>query len=437
MKVSNRILKGSMTMAAAVTVVCFVLPVRAGGLYVGEFGQPNQGASRAGANALAEDASTAAQNPAGVMFLDGKKTMATGLVIRSKTEFDQQERFPGTPTAVANNAGNGPAGDGGDAGGTSVGGAFFHAHPVNEKWGWGVAFASLSGAVIDYDDGADFAGRYWASEVDLLTVGLMPSISYKFTDSFAASLHTSLSYGQLDMDVYAPGPAQPPGLGGADIGEIKIQNGDDTVLSYGASAMWQATGSLRLGILYNSEIEYDFDSDLNLSDLPPATTVGASIQMTYPQTIRASATQDLNDELTLLASVAWEQWSEFKDIPITTGLGTMALPRNWDDTYFFSVGLRWKPDNRWTYYTGIGYDTDPTKASNRTADMPLDEQIRLSGGVTYERDNGHKIGGVLTLADYGDGKIDNGGNRANGDEWTVKGEYDTNWLAFLGLNYGW
>ena len=43
---------------------------QAGGLYVGEFGQPNQGASRAGAHALAEDASTAAQNPAGIMFLD-------------------------------------------------------------------------------------------------------------------------------------------------------------------------------------------------------------------------------------------------------------------------------------------------------------------------------------------------------------------------------
>jgi long-subunit fatty acid transport protein len=102
-----------------------------------------------------------------------------------------------------------------------------------------------------------------------------------------------------------------------------------------------------------------------------------------------------------------------------------------------SLGLRWKPNNRYTYYTGIAFDTDPTNASDRTADMPMDEQIRLSGGVTYERDNGHKIGGVLTYADYGNAKIDNGGNRLNGDEWTVKGDYSTNYLVFLGLNYGW
>jgi long-chain fatty acid transport protein len=437
MTFTDRFLRRGLVLTVITSITCFSLPAQAGGLYIGEFGQPNQGASRAGANAIAEDASTALQNPAGIMFLDGPKGMATGMIINSKTEFDQSETFPGTPTAVANGDGSGPASDGGNAGGTSAGGAFFYANPVNDKWGWGLALGSLSAAIIDYDNGSDFAGRYWASEVDLLTVAATGSISYKFTDTFAAALHSSLSYGRLDLDVYAPGPTQPPGPGSADLGEIKIEDGDDTVISYGASAMWQATDSLRLGAIYNSEIEYDFNSDLNLDDLPPATTVGANVQLLYPQTLRFSAAQDLNDELTLLASVAWEDWSDFKAIPITTDQGTTALPRNWDDTYFFAVGLRWQQSARWTYYTGIAYDTDPTNASNRTADMPMDKQIRLSGGVTYKRDNGHKIGGVLTIADYGDADIDNGGTRAGGADWTVKGDYDTNRLIFLGLNYGW
>jgi len=413
--------------------------VHAGGLYIGEFGQPNQGASRAGANALAEDASTALQNPAGVMFLDEPTSMATALVIYSETEFDQSETFPSTPTAVANNAGTGRASNGGDGGSTSVGAAFFHANPVNEKWGWGLSFGSISGAIIDYDDGKDFAGRYWASEVSLFTVGLTGSISYKFTDDFAASVHSSVSYGKLDLDVYVPGfgPA-PPGQVPPDIGLAQVKNGDDTVVSFGASAMWQVTEKLRLGAVYNSEIEYDFDSDLKI---PNNATVNANVELTYPQTVRTSAVYDLNKSLSLLAAFSWEDWSAFKEIPVTTGLGGpgAALPRNWDDTYFFSVGLRWKPNNRYTWYTGIGYDTDPTDKDDRTADMPIDRQIRLSGGVTYERDNGHKIGGVLTYADYGDGEIDNGGfrNPAGAQPWTVKGEYDTNRLIFLGLNYGW
>jgi long-chain fatty acid transport protein len=426
------------TSATAIGIICINLPAQAGGLYVGEFGQPNQGASRAGANAIAEDASTAFQNPAGVMFLDESKTMATGIIIHSKAKFNQSETYPTTATAVANGAGTGSASDGGDGGSTAVGGAFFHARPVNDKWGWTFAFNSVSGAALDYDNGSDFAGRYWASKVDLLTAGATPAISYKLSDSFSVSIQTTLTYGQLDMDVYAPGPNQPPAPGSADLGEIKIEDGDDTDISFGASAMWQATKSLRLGMLYSSETTLNFDSDIDLSDLPvPPSTMAADVEVTWPQTLRVSAAQDLNDEVTLLASIAWEDWSAFDSIPITTDAGTNALPRNWDDTYHFAVGLRWQQSARWTYYTGIAYDTDPTKASDRTADMPIDDQIRISGGVTYERDNGHKIGGVLTIADYGDADIDNGGTRADTSDWTVKGDYDTNRLIFLGLNYGW
>jgi long-chain fatty acid transport protein len=277
MKHTNKNLWRSWSIAVVASIICISPPAHAGGLYVGEFGHPNQGASRAGANAIAEDASTALTNPSGVMFLDGPKSMATGLIINSETDFDQSQTFPGTNSAVANGAGTGPAGDGGEAGGTSVGGAYFYAHPVNEKWGWGVTFGSLSGAVIDYESGANFAGRYWASEVNLLTVNLTGSISYKFNDVFSASVHSAVSYGELDMDLYAPGPFP----GSPDIGKVEIQDGDDTAFSFGASALWQVTDSLRLGAIYNSEIEYDFDSDLDLSDLPPATTVGANVEVTW------------------------------------------------------------------------------------------------------------------------------------------------------------
>ena len=70
--------------------------------------------------------------------------------------------------------------------------------------------------------------------------------------------------------------------------------------------------------------------------------------------------------------------------------------------------------------------------------MPIDEQWRYSFGTTYERDNGHKVGLVLTYADYGSAKIDNGGTRPVSEApWTVTGDYSSNRILFLGLNYGW
>ena len=45
-------------------------PSHAGGLYLSSFGDPSTGTASAGANAIAEDASTAHTNPAGMTRLD-------------------------------------------------------------------------------------------------------------------------------------------------------------------------------------------------------------------------------------------------------------------------------------------------------------------------------------------------------------------------------
>jgi long-chain fatty acid transport protein len=432
---SNNILKRYLPVAI-LTMTVLTSQAFAGGLYIGEFGQPNMGASRAGANAIAEDASTAWQNPAGIMFLDGKKSMATGLFVNSKLEFDQDSSLSSLPPSVANANGSRPASDGGDAGGSAVGAGFFHANPVNEKWGWGVSLASISAAVIDYEDSQDFTGRYWATEVDLLTVSLLPTLAYRVNEDLSVGFGLPITFGQLDMDVAIPGLAS-----GAPQGLAKINDGEDVVVGVTFSALWQANDSLRLGLIYVGETEYKFDSDLDLT-LPPGVSndsISADVKFTFPQTIRASMTQDISDEVTLLASIAWEDWSQFDEITISTPAVGGALPRDWHDTWHCALGLRWKADRQWTYYTGIAYDTDPTKASKRTADMPIDEQWRLSGGATYEMENGHKVGAALTYADYGKAKISNGGDYPGpGDNsWTVDGDYETNRIIFLGLNYGW
>jgi long-chain fatty acid transport protein len=415
-------------------------PAHAGGLYISEFGQPNQGASNAGAGALAEDASTAFQNPAGIMFLDESKWMVSGLVIDSSIKFKQDAATGAVPPSVPDGNGIRPGSNGGDAGSTAVGGGLFYARPVNDKWGWGLSVTSISGAVLEYEQPQDFAGRYWATEVDLLTINVAPAFSYKVTDDLSLGLSIPVMFASLDMDVAIPGAACIPGPLQCPEGLARIKDGDDISATISVSTLWQATSRLRLGALYMGKQDLKFDSDLEIT-LPTGVTqdaVASDVEFTYPQMIRTWAAQEVNDKLTLMASLAWEDWSSFDNITISTPIGDGALPRNWDDTWHFALGLRWRTEGPWTFYTGVGYDTDPTQASDRTADMPIDEQWRLSGGTTYQFVGGSKLGVSVTYADYGDAKIDNGGTRPiSGLPWNVNGKYDTNRILFVGVNYGW
>ncbi|MGI9308834.1 MAG: OmpP1/FadL family transporter [Gammaproteobacteria bacterium] len=394
----------------------------AGGLYISEFGQPSQGASGAGGGALAEDASAAFQNPASVMGLDESQWMVTAIGITGSAKFDTND---------SNTTGMGAPGtgytNGGDAFESAIGAALFYANPFSEKFGFGLSFNSISGAGLDYDD--NFVGRYWAEEVTLLTINLTPSFSYRVNDQWSVAVGVSAMYGTLEMDVAIPGPAP-----GGDLALAQIEDGDDVSATISLSTFFELDDRTRFGLAYLGENELSFDSDLTLTPPLPAGTIGADIEMVWPQTLRLHGARELGNNLTMLATIAWEDWSTFDSVPISTANGGNALPRNWGDTYKFSLGMKWDTLGSGAYYAGVAFDTDPTDANNRTADMPIDEQWRFSVGGTWDTSERMQLGAVLTYADNGDAKIQNGGTRPGPVDWFVDGEYSSNNAIFLGLN---
>jgi long-chain fatty acid transport protein len=407
-------------MRAFIVLAMFGTSSFAGGLYISEYGHPVQGASNAGAGAIAQDASTAFTNPAGIMSLEQSEWMVAGIGIYAKAEFEQQ-----AGTTVAGN-------DGGDAGGFAPGASLFYANPFNENFGIGFAFNALSGAAIEYDDG--FVGRYWAEEVELLVVSAMPSLAWRVNDQWSVSFSVPVAFGALDMDVAIPPLIDP--MNNRPDGQARIKDGKDYVFSIAGGVLWQLNDRSRLGLTYAGELDFKFDSDLEIA-LPPdgGTTlpeIAADISLPLVQTLRLSGASDVGDKLTLLATVAWEDWSSFDSVLIRTDMGGGELTRDWDDTWHLALGMRWRTSGPWTFHTGVAFDTDPTDATKRTADMPIDRQIRLSGGAGYTFAGGSTLGGVLTFADYGDADIDNGGAWGQ-----VVGDYESNQILFMGINYAW
>jgi long-chain fatty acid transport protein len=410
-------------------------PVVAGGLYISEFGAPTQGASGAGAGALGQDASTAFHNPAGIMNLASNENhwMVSAIYVDPSMKFRNENST--VPTGSTGN------GDGGDAGVSAVGGGFWWARPINDKFGFGFALTSISAAAMDYeDDGGNpnannFTGRYWSTEVDLLTINLMPSVAWRINDQWSVGFAVPIQIGTLDLDIAVPTLNNPLNLPATDA-HARISDGNDVSATVALSVFWEATDRLRFGAAYQGENELKFNSDLNVNgpggnplDLP---IDSADVSIPFVQTVRLWGSSDISDQLTLLASVAWEDWSSFDHLLVSTDAGTGALVRDWKDTWKFAFGLRWQTTGAWTHYTGIAYDTSPTSASKRTADMPMDEQWRISAGTNYAFNNGMKLGGVITYADYGDAEINNGG-----DWGTVVGKYSTNSILFLGANVSW
>ena len=216
--------------------------------------------------------------------------------------------------------------------------------------------------------------------------------------------------------------AAPPPNGSASVNI----DADDFAVAATAGVLFELSPRTRFGLLYISETDLDLSGDVSIS--PISQQAGIDLGLPLAQTVRGSVYHEINDRVALLASVAWEDWSTLENQFISTESGSNVLPRNWEDTWHFAVGVQYRPDDRWMLQTGFAYDTSPVDDEDRTADLPVDRQIRFAAGAEYVLSPTMTVGGSFNYTNLGDAEID----RPN-----LKGDYETNSFFVLSFYSKW
>lgn len=377
----------------------------AGGLWLNEYGSPAMGRARAGAEAGVDDASTVLHNPATMTRLNKEQWMLTGTLIDSKAEFElERSGF------IAGND------EGDDAGGLSPGASAFYVKPIDEHWNWGLSFGGAAGAVLDYRD--SWAGRYQARSVELVALALAPAVSYRVNDWLSVGGAIQLMYTELEIVTAVPVPGNPDA-------EVEI-NGDDLETSFSLGAAITLSDSTRLGLLYQYEFtpKYGGDAELSASGI----SVGVDTELTLATFFRVAVTHQLTDKLGLHGTIGWEDWSQLDNINISTDSGGVSIAAGWEDTYHYAAGLDYLLDNEWRLSAGIAYDTNPVSQQDRTAQLPIDRQVRYALGAQYQYGQKFTWGSQIVYADLGDAEI---------DATLFAGDYKTNRVVFLSINANW
>ncbi len=391
-------LLGVPVLASGLALLCGANTSQAGGLYLQELLDSYQGAANAGSQALGTDPSSVFHNPAALSRLKGRNLSIGSGVLLGDIGFS-----PSATTPI-------PGGDGGEqSAATPLLGAFY-SHQVNERLTFGAGFFSVSGAASDPDD--TWAGRFQVQEIELLTLTAVASVSYRFSDAWSVGASAGLTYGDLDFRLAVPSP-----LGGE--GGIRLQ-GDDIQPVAIVGVHYEPNDRFRFGVTAFSGFDMDFSGSLETARVPLSFATDTSLS--FAPTVRAGLAYKTSDKGTLLASVGWEQWSVADNLFVSSALGMVAIPRNWEDTYHVSLGYRHQVNPDLMVQAGIAYDSSPVSATDRTADAPIDRQIRLSVGAEYRIRDNLVLGGALTFVDLGDGKITSP---------TLVGKYDDNELLFL------
>jgi long-chain fatty acid transport protein len=396
----------------------------AGGVWLYEAASPEMGTASAGRNVIADSASTASFNPAGMTRLEQNELMVGIQPMYIKARFDIDE---------GSGAGGG---NGGNAGGLVPAAAFFYVHELNDDLKLGITTGSYLGLGLDY--GSDWGGRYFVTEAELLTIMTEFNLGYRVNEKLSVGGGVNVVYSTLDQKMaWSNNPVFLPGSR-AD-GEIKLDD-SDTAFGFNLGMMYEFTHETRLGLVYRAEVDIEFEDALSTSGLVglPGQLLGdaeVDLDMTLPQALSLSLFHQLDKQWAIVGSLGWQEWSEFGKTDLILGDGTgQKIDRNFDDTWNVALGAHYQYSDDWKLMAGISYDSSPVSKKDRTIDLPLDRQIRYAFGAQYKYSNTMTISAAYELLDAGSAKVDQSGIPRQG---TLNGEFDENYIHIININASW
>lgn len=371
--------------------------------------------------ARADDAVTAATNPAGLTRL--RRPEWVGEV----QAFITESTFRTTASSV-----DGALTD--DSSGSLVIPAVYYAHPLNDDITLGISFTVPSG--LGSDPGSNTPGRYLLEEWTLGYASLAPAAGYRVNEQLSLGAAINFNYSAYEYKTAV--------FNGVDEADGTMELSDsDFGLGFQLGMLYEFSPTTRAGLAYRSSSTSKFSDTPELSGLTPERedlledgirSRQVSLESKFPQAVLAGLYHEFEDGKSVTLDVAWIDFSEFGMTNLVLGDTSIdTRDGNYDDIWGASAGLDWPLDDKWTLRFGAAYASSGVDTENRTFAFRLDRIIGAGAGAEYRWGDDRVVGFNLTYYDLGDGTVENDIPLVG----TLTGEYSTNYAVGFDFTLRW
>ncbi|MCE8022566.1 OmpP1/FadL family transporter [Billgrantia aerodenitrificans] len=375
------------TWAVAIAAAAFASQANAGGYQINEQSVSGQGYGHAGRSSNVNDATIVFGNPAGMSFLDRAQLTAGGTYLNVNSRIRNAE--------ATRDFGAGPVPIEGTSEGDMVPGTLipfaFYAHPVNEQLAFGFGVYAPFGSKTEYED--SFVGRNLGNYTELRVISAQPTVSYRFNDQW--SIGAGITYNRVDGELrrQVANPFSPNNTD-ADI-DARIE-GDDDAWGYNLGVIFQPVPETTFGLTYRSKVSYTLTGDYRATDpsglvdtfAPERLNRDAQLDLTTPETINFSITQQMSDRLKLMAGASWVRWSRFDEIRVIDPNDADGPPitfeqQDYSNAWAYAVGGEYQLNPQLALRAGVTLDFTPTSDQYRSARIPSDDRRIFSIGAGW------------------------------------------------------
>ncbi len=359
---------------------CLLAPVHgmAGGFQIGEMATRASGMASA-FTAVADDASAAWYNPAGVVFMQGGTLMlGADLIYVPGPSFTSNTSNPSHPAATT----------AADKFVAVPHGYISYALP-DSRLGFSFGLNAPFGLETDWpsDAGNPFRSKSTLSRINMIAVN--PSVAYRLGDHIAVA--AGLDYFNL-FQVNLNNTVQ-----------LLKADGDGWG---GNAAILYRRGAFSLGVNYRSRVKVNLNGTATslgtLATVFGAGTSTGSTSITFPDQVNAGLAYRPDERWLFSLDVDWVNWSTYDQTVIrydsTTYLAALnnlraalggtaitqsVIPHNWRATVAFRAGTEWMLTRDTTLRAGYVFDPTPINEVDFSPSVPGNDRHLFSFGYSH------------------------------------------------------
>ena len=285
---------------------------------------------------------------------------------------------------------------------------------------FGFGLSSPYGLSVDWDEtgsGAFAPGgilRYSSPHyAELMTLNFNPTFSLKLAENLMLGVGLDVMWSRLTLRQLYPWLIF-PGSGGTEPDGLLQGQGEGFGYGGNVGITWKITERQTLAVTYRSQMDVDYDGDVDLSNITP-TAAGFGItgrsdfssKISFPNIVAIGYGIQLTDKLRLESDVEWIQFSRFESLPINAGNNTVILPpssqnipQNWRDTFTLGIAGDYQLSEHWVVRAGYQFYQSPVPDSTFSTTIPDADQNVITLGLGYS--SGHHALEIAYGADFYD-----------------------------------
>ena len=269
-------------------------------------------------------------------------------------------------------------------------GALHYVAPSIGSWRWGVSVTVPGGLSKRWDTPFQ---KLYAEEFTLKNIEINPVVSYRINDA--------LSIGGGVRVVYSEGIVKSDG--GAIKPARRHMKGDTVEWGYNVALYYRPAPSWEMAVTYRSNINLKEEGKANLWLGRVGNQYDADVTVPLPAALNVAVAKTFANHVTLEAVYERTFWSKYKTLDFN--YATLApevfdapIPKNWNDTDTFRVGLTWV-SGAWTWMAGVAIDETPVPDKTIGFELPDSDATVYSAGVRYRYDEHLSLGAAVLYDD--------------------------------------